>query len=125
MTKIEPDASLEVPDEFQVKKETDHSDLLYQLLKIQKRPIATNQMDIGKVFRRLSLRLLPYVSHVYSDFQLNNLMIVARQMNIKKVLIYSLSNESNLQKVTKKLVNLKRSFNIHQQEQVLIVVSEN
>jgi hypothetical protein len=87
--------------------------MLYKLLKVKKRPIATNQFDVSKVLRRLSLRLLPYVSHVYSDQQLNNLMILASQMNISKILVYGVQNDDDqLKYATKKLVNLKRSLNI-------------
>ncbi|CAD8161670.1 unnamed protein product [Paramecium octaurelia] len=120
LNKVEPDPNIKRTDTFRIFKKHDSFTSYLQGSKEE----TVQQQNLQKFVNKLTLTANNYVNYVFNKQQMDSQLLIYKQMGVKYILLYHSQNDLN-EKIIKKLINVKKSLNIEQQQQFAIVYSDN
>ncbi|CAD8178844.1 unnamed protein product [Paramecium pentaurelia] len=120
MNKVEKEPNIQIKDTFNMRKQYDS--LSTYLLESKEQSI--QQQNLQKFVQRLTLTANNYVNYVFNKQQMDSQLLIYKQMGVQYILMYHTQNELN-EKIIQKLINVKKSMNIEQQQQFGIIYSDN
>ncbi|CAD8082746.1 unnamed protein product [Paramecium primaurelia] len=120
MNKVEKEPNIQIKDTFNMRQQYDSLSTYISVSKEQ----SIQQQNLQKFVQRLTLTANNYVNYVFNKQQMDSQLLIYKQMGVQYILMYHSQNELN-EKIIQKLINVKKSMNIEQQQQFGIIYSDN